>query len=242
MANMFLSPEERSWMLLFTEVSAHFHLAQIWLAACMPVRPNCVPFRMQSQLYFLNMLMICRSLWLWHTAGPKRPGSWRQTYKLLLFETFSTSHLSPQRCSDGARPEVIFHSLMCVSGGKQRWGFLFICKYIISHLVQVPIWVDQLHCFIEAQCHRTPAESSVPVYLIIWNPFIETGQIWCCLVHAGSNSHLTPQKAQKCKYFHLHMFSILFWLRLLCFVNWLLNYKYRTKSHVVTDFCFYVTL
>lgn len=91
--------------------------------------------RMQSQLYFLNMLMICRSLWLWHTAGPKRPGSWRQTYKLLLFETFSTSHLSPQRCSDGARPEVIFHSLMCVSGGKQRWGFLFKCKYIISHMV-----------------------------------------------------------------------------------------------------------
>lgn len=39
----------------------------------------------------------------------------------------------------------------------------------------------------------------------------------------------------------LHMFSILFWRRLLCFVNWLLNYGYRTKSHVITDFCSYVT-
>lgn len=114
-------PEECSWMFLFSEVSAHLYLTQIWLAACTPVRTNFAPFRNQSQLYFLNMLMIGQSLWLWHTAGPKRPGSWWQTYKLLLFETFSTSHLSPQRCSDCARPEVIFHSLMCVSGGKQRW-------------------------------------------------------------------------------------------------------------------------
>jgi len=104
---------------MFSEVSAQLYLKQIWLAARTPGGTNFVPFRNPSQLYFLNMLMICQSLWLLHTAGPKRPGSWWETYKLLLFETFSTSHLSPQRCSDGARPEVIFHSLMLsVEGSK----------------------------------------------------------------------------------------------------------------------------
>lgn len=132
-----------------------------------------------------------------------------------------------------------------------RWVFLFKCKYIISPLVYgihyrclvVRVWPGpQTSCIALLRNSVTGHLQKVQfLYLTIRNPFIETGQIWCCLVHAGSNSHLTPQKAQKCKYFHLHMFSILFWLRVLCFVNWMLNYKSRTKSHVITFYCFYAT-
>lgn len=94
-------------------------------------------------------------------------------------------NLSPQRSSDGSGPEVIFHSVMCVSGGKQRWVFFYSSLNIQVPCCTAYVWsglhTHQLHCFIEAQCHWTPAESSVPVYLIIWNPFIETGQIWFTL-------------------------------------------------------------
>lgn len=165
MVNMFLSPED-----FFVSRHVRPLLPQANFIGCLYAsETSCVPFRKRSQLYFLNMLMISQSLWLWHTAE-----TWQPMVNIQTAVVWNILNLSALCCSDHAGPEVIFHSWMCVSGGKQRWVYLFKCKYIISPLVygihyrflvvRVLTWpANQLHCFIEKQRHRTPAESSVPV-------------------------------------------------------------------------------
>lgn len=114
MVNMFLSPEE-----FF--VSRHLRplLPQANLIGCLYAsETNCVPFRKRSQLYFLNMLMISQSLWLWHTAE-----TWQPMVNIQTPVVWNILNLSPLCCSDRAGPEVIFHSWMCVEGSKGEFFY-----------------------------------------------------------------------------------------------------------------------